>query len=110
MKAISFKTNKMTPKFSLLLFEFCCKTSDMSEVTAKRSNKDTAMLLARKAKVMLSCNKEGTGVRKDFLVSKVISLEGRKSPFSFDLQTYKEMYLLQWRKDHFLQIPFLSYY
>lgn len=44
---------------------------------------------------MLSCNKEGTGVRKDFLVLKVISLEGGKSPFSFDLQTYKEMYLLQ---------------
>lgn len=40
----------MTPKFSLLLFESCYKTTDMNEVTAKRSNKDVAMLLARRAK------------------------------------------------------------
>lgn len=50
---------------------------------------------------MLSCNKEGTEVRKDFLVSKAISSEGGKSLFSFDFLVYKEMYLLLRRKDHF---------
>lgn len=50
---------------------------------------------------MLSCNKEGTEVGKDFLVSKAISSEGGKSLFGFDFHVYKEMYLLLRRKDHF---------
>lgn len=47
-KNIPFETHKMTPKFSLLLSEFSYKTTDMNEVTVKRSNKDVAMLLARR--------------------------------------------------------------
>ena len=79
-KNVPFKTHKMTPKFSLLLFEFCYQTTDMNEATAKRSNKDAAMLPARRAKVLLSCkcNKEGTGIRKEFSGFKSHFPGGRK--------------------------------
>lgn len=50
----------------------------MNEATAKRSNKDAAMLLATRAKVLLSCNKEGTGIRKDFSGFKSHFPGGRK--------------------------------
>lgn len=48
----------MTPKFFLLLFEACYKTTDMNEVTAKRSNKDVVMLLARRAKKCLAVTRK----------------------------------------------------
>lgn len=50
---------------------------------------------------MLSCNKEGTEVRKNFLVSKAIFKEGKKGLFSLDFHIYKEIYMSLRRKDHF---------
>jgi hypothetical protein len=54
---------------------------------------------------MLSYDKGGIKVQ-DFLVSKAISVEGGKSPFSLHHHIYKEMCLLLRRKDHFSRDPF----
>lgn len=35
-KSTPFKSQEMTPKIALLLFEFCHKTTGMNEVTAER--------------------------------------------------------------------------
>lgn len=53
---------------------------------------------------MLSCDKEGTEVRKDFLVSKAISSEGGKSLFSFDFLIYTSV--TKKKRPFFYRYPF----
>lgn len=47
-KTIPFKSHKMT-EISLLLFEFCYKTTGMNEVTAREATKDETMQRTRRA-------------------------------------------------------------
>jgi hypothetical protein len=44
------KSHKTTPEFSLLLLGFCYKTTDINEMTAKRSNKDAMMQLTTRTR------------------------------------------------------------
>lgn len=99
----------MTPKFSLLLFEFSCKTTDMNEVTAKRSNKDAAMLLARRAKSGLAITRKEQGSGRSFWFQKPFSWREEKVPSALTVIPIKKC-VCYFEEKTTVYVLFPSYY